>query len=71
MSVRNGPDGDVYLPVVYASDDPALPDTLRLGRETDWRQQDAGPVRGVGQREFLVGEQAHGILELTELSFGP
>ncbi|MCW3473895.1 type VI secretion system accessory protein TagJ [Limobrevibacterium gyesilva] len=70
MSVTDGPDGDVYIPCIYGSDDADLPDELRLGRATDWRQDDTGPVRGVGQRMFLVGEDAIGIMELTTLSFG-
>ena len=70
MVVRDGPDGDVYVPVTYASDDAALTDPLRLGRETAWRQDGTGPVRGVGQRVFLVGEEARGILEISSLAFG-
>lgn len=69
MSVRAGPDGDVYLPTVYGSEDAALADMLRLGRETDWID-DGGPVRGVGQRLFLVGEEAVGIMDLATLEFG-
>lgn len=68
MSVRNGPDGDVYLPVVYGSEDATITDVLKLGRETDWIE-DAGPVRGVGQRLFLAGEEAIGIMDLTTLEF--
>ncbi len=67
MSVRDGPDGEVFLPVLYDSDE-AEP-RYRLGRATDWRQEEGGPVRGVGQRAFLVGEELRPILELGELSF--
>ncbi len=69
MSVRDGPDGEVYLPATYGSDDAALADSLRLGRTTEWLEQADAPVRGVGQREFLVGEEALGIMELTTLEF--
>jgi type VI secretion system protein ImpE len=69
MSVREGPDGDVYLPVVYGSEDATLADTLKLGRETDWIEE-GGLVRGVGQRLFLVGEEAMGIMDLGTLEFG-
>lgn len=68
MSVNAGPDGDVYLPVVYGSEDAALADALKLGRETEWLEQ-GGPVRGLGQRLFLVGEEAMGIMDLAELAF--
>ena len=68
MSVAEGPDGEVYLPAVYAADD-AMNDALRLGRETDWRQGDGGPVRGVGQRLFIVGEEAVPMMELGNFRF--
>ncbi|HME25582.1 MAG TPA: type VI secretion system accessory protein TagJ [Acetobacteraceae bacterium] len=68
MSVASGPDGEVYLPVVYAADDPVT-DALRLGRETDWRQPEGGPVRGVGQRMFIVGEDAVPMMELGNFRF--
>ncbi len=66
MSVAEGPDGEVYVPAIYASDE-TMSDTLRLGRETDWRQGDGGPVRGVGQRVFLVGEEGVAIMDLGTL----
>jgi type VI secretion system protein ImpE len=69
MVVKDGPDGDVYIPVVYGSEDSRVTDAHRLGRVTDWLE-DAGPVRGIGQRTFLVGEDAVGIMDLAELEFG-
>ena len=51
MSVDQGPDGDVYIPVIYAADE-TMTDLLRLGRETDWREDPDTPVRGIGQRLF-------------------
>jgi type VI secretion system protein ImpE len=71
MSVEQGPDGEVYLPVVYAGDD-AQTEGQRLGRETDWQQADNGPVRGIGQRVFLLGEEDVAIMDLGTLTFtGP
>lgn len=69
MSVADGPDGDVYLPATYACEEPAISDALRLGRETEWRDLAPGLVRGIGQRVFLAGDEALGMMELTELSF--
>ena len=57
------------MPVVYTGGDGAS-EMLRLGRETDWQQADGGPVRGIGQRVFLVGEDDTAIMELGELRFG-
>jgi len=70
LTVTDGPDGEVYMPVIYWSDAPDLSDDLRLGRATDWREN-AGLVRGVGQRTFLVGDAAVSVMELTTLRFGP
>ncbi|HUN44777.1 MAG TPA: type VI secretion system accessory protein TagJ [Acetobacteraceae bacterium] len=68
VSVDAGPDGDVYVPVVYAGDDTAT-EAQRLGRETDWLQTEGGPVRGVGQRVFLLGEADLAIMDLGALTF--
>jgi type VI secretion system protein ImpE len=68
LSVADGPDGEVYMPAIYWSDAPDLSDDLRLGRATDWREH-GGLVRGVGQRTFLAGETALGVMELTTLRF--
>jgi type VI secretion system protein ImpE len=68
MSVRNGPDGVVYLPAIYGDDNPQTRDELRLGRATDWTE-DAGPVRGLGQRMFLAGQDLVSIMDVTELVF--
>lgn len=67
MVVREGPDGEVYLPTLYIDTAKEAKDTLRFGRETDWH--DGPPVRGRGQRTFLVGEHGMGIMELKELQF--
>lgn len=66
LSVAEGPDGEVYLPAIYAPEDP-MTDALRLGRETDWRQAEGGPVRGVGQRVFLLGDDDVAAMELGTL----
>ena len=69
MSVRSGPDGVVYLPAIYGDDNPATTDELRLGRATDWTEDSAGPIRGVGQRMFLAGQDLVSIMDVTELVF--
>ena len=69
MTVSDGPDGDVYMPVIYTGGDD-ISEMLRLGRETDWQQAEGGPMRGIGQRVFLVGEEDAAIMELGELRFG-
>jgi type VI secretion system protein ImpE len=42
---------------------------VRLGRATDWRGGDGSPVRGIGQRMFLVGNEGQSIMEFKEIAF--
>ncbi|MCI0459861.1 MAG: hypothetical protein L0Z62_23165 [Gemmataceae bacterium] len=68
MVVRGGPDGEVYLPTLYSGTHAEKDDRLRLGRATDWRGGTGEPIRGVGQRTFLVGDESSAILELNEIA---
>lgn len=69
MSVREGPDGEVFVPALYVPPDAAQPDPLRLGRATEWTGGEGAPVRGIGQRMFLAGEEGRTVMELTTLVF--
>jgi type VI secretion system protein ImpE len=69
MIVSDGPDGEVYVPALYPGAGADPDDLIRLGRRTDWRGGDGSPVRGAGQRTFLVGEEARSILELKSITF--
>jgi type VI secretion system protein ImpE len=70
MSVNEGPDGEVYLPAIYVPPTGATPDaSALLGRSTEWTGGDGAPVRGIGQRTFLVGEESVPILQLGKLEF--
>jgi type VI secretion system protein ImpE len=68
LVVEGGPDGEVYVPVLYPGAGAEADDLIRLGRQTDWRGGDQAPVRGVGQRTFLVGEDPRSILELKSIT---
>ena len=70
MIVRGGPDGEVFLPTVYGATLAGAPDAVKLGLSTDWRGGDGSPVQGVGQRMYLVGDDAVAINDLTEIRFG-
>jgi len=70
MIVRGGPDGEVFLPTLYAGSAAETDDQVRLGRLTDWRGGDGRPVQGIGLRMFLIGEEAKTIMELEEITFG-
>ncbi|HXH04689.1 MAG TPA: type VI secretion system accessory protein TagJ [Candidatus Competibacteraceae bacterium] len=66
ITVHDGPDGEVFLPAIYAPPADADEATL-LGRVSDWYGAPDGPVRGRGQRTLLVGEEAVPLLEIETL----
>ncbi|MBR0650305.1 tetratricopeptide repeat protein [Roseomonas terrae] len=68
IATKDGQEGVVYMPTIYPWTVKTLPNPLRLGRGTEW-QDDAGLVRGLGMREFLIGEEAKSLAELTEVTF--
>ncbi|MFT5322564.1 MAG: type VI secretion system protein ImpE [Planctomycetaceae bacterium] len=68
MIVDDGPDGEVYIPVLYHSSSVSGDEQLRMGRATDWVGDDSGPVRGVGQRELLLGDDTHSLLALGTIT---
>lgn len=74
MVVAGGPDGEVFMPAIYCpvgTDGAELwDDKARLGRVTEWIGGDGTPVRGIGQRTLLVGDEAVPLLELGTLEFG-
>jgi type VI secretion system protein ImpE len=66
LSVHNGPDGEVFLPAVYFRTSASSDDALRMGRETAWLET-GGPVRGVGQKTYLVGDEDRSILTIRSI----
>lgn len=68
LIVRSGPDGEVYLPVLYYGSDQASTSGLKLGRATDFLEESSGLVRGVGQRTIWCGEVDCPILEMKTLN---
>ncbi|MFO1052656.1 MAG: type VI secretion system accessory protein TagJ [Planctomycetota bacterium] len=65
MEVRGGPDGEVYIPAIYA---PAPAEAAaRLGRTTEWTE--TTPVRGIGLRTFLVGEETLTLPQVQVIEF--
>lgn len=67
IELRDGTEGVVYMPGLYPTK-PGQPDTVRLGRVTEW-DDNGGPVRGRGQRLFLIGEEAVALADLASLRF--
>jgi type VI secretion system protein ImpE len=67
MVVQGGPDGEVFLPAIYAGSHEESDDRIRLGRATDWHGEDGELIRGIGQRTFLIGDEERPILGITEI----
>ncbi len=69
MNVDDGPEGEVYVAALYPATHDTDDEQLRLGRATAWLGGEGEPVRGVGQRMYLVGEEARSILEIESVEF--
>ncbi len=69
MVVRGGPDGEVYLPTLYGGAPADAETAVKLGRATEWSDDPDAPVRGTGQRCFLVGDESVPMLQLGTLEF--
>jgi type VI secretion system protein ImpE len=67
--LSGGSEAEVYLPALYPLTYRVDNDQLRLGRDTDWIGHEGEPVRGVGLRVFLVGDQDRTILAMDAVRF--
>ncbi|WDE03286.1 tetratricopeptide repeat protein [Thalassomonas viridans] len=65
LSIKNGPSGEAYLPLVYGG---SITDRQKLGRETDWQQLAPEAAKGVGQKMWFVDDQAMPISEVQHIS---
>ena len=71
LALREGADIEVHLPALYAGSARHDDVECKLGRKTDWLGGDGEPMRGVGQRTFLIDDEARGIMEITSIKFEP
>jgi type VI secretion system protein ImpE len=67
--IESGPSGEVFFPTLYYGSSTAADPLIRLGRKTEWIGTGEEPVRGLGLRTYLVGDNAATVLELTTLEF--
>jgi type VI secretion system protein ImpE len=68
LIVRDGPDGIVYVPALYHGSHTSTDETVKLGRGTTWLGGETEPYRGLGLREFLVGDASKTVLEITRVT---
>lgn len=66
VSVREGPQGKVFVPAIYAGSQSGG-DAALLGRTTDWTEGVGGLVSGIGLRCFFVDDADRSILEITSV----
>jgi type VI secretion system protein ImpE len=69
LQLRDGQSGEVYLPTLYAGTHEQTDEQLKLGRMTDWKAADGGPVFGVGLRTFVADENSIPLLDWRQLEF--
>lgn len=67
LEVEDGPEGEVYMPALYAPMPADANEETRLGRVTEFSETE--PVRGRGRRQFLLGDDAIGVNDLPFLRF--
>jgi type VI secretion system protein ImpE len=68
ITLKDGTEGVVFLPALYPGGAGTATDAVRLGRVTEWEEAGEGDqlvVRGVGQRLWLMGEEAVPISEVA------
>ncbi len=69
MIVRDGFDAQVHMPAIYGTDEGA-DEAAKLGRSTTWLGDPPAPVRGIGQRLFVLDSAEEiGAMELTTVTF--
>jgi type VI secretion system protein ImpE len=59
--------GNVHLPALYPGSHEHADNQVKLGRMTDWKTAERGPVLGAGARVFLVNEETESLLEWRQL----
>jgi type VI secretion system protein ImpE len=69
LTHRDGPEIEVHLPALYAGSAKQEDVQCQLGRMTNWLGGDGEPTRGIGQRTFLIDDEARGIMEITTIRF--
>ena len=67
LELHDGRVAEIVVPAQYAG--AATEEGHRLARRTDWAEQPGGAWVGAGQRLWLLGDEAKGVLDLTDMRF--
>jgi type VI secretion system protein ImpE len=67
MSLHDGREAEIVIPAQYVS--AAANDAQRLAQVTEWTDLPGDAAAGMGQRLWLLGDDARGVLEIGEISF--
>jgi type VI secretion system protein ImpE len=71
LVVRDGPEGDVYLPQLYFGSHAAEDEELQVGRAADWCGSEHEPLGGIGQKVMAVDGSDTPLITINELRFDP
>jgi type VI secretion system protein ImpE len=71
LQMRDGPEGDVFLPALYPNSHEHADDAVKLGRATDWKGGEGEPILGAGLKVFLRGDDDISLLEWRQLELAP
>lgn len=66
--MHGGHDTEIYMPAIYAGSHQEKDENLPLGHLTDYRTEEGGPTRAVGQRQLILGETERPFLGLGKLT---
>jgi type VI secretion system protein ImpE len=69
IAVREGPEGDVFLPCLYPATAQRGDDQLKLGKGSDWLEVEGEPVRGVGHKMFAMDGHDRALFEIRRIEF--
>jgi len=64
--LHKGTEGEVFIPSIYAT--PTDDNEALLARKTEWLES-SGLVRGVGQRNYLAGDEVISLMDIENIEF--
>lgn len=69
VETRQGTIGEMFVLALYEASSRHADEKVRLGRVTQWQDEDGGLERAAGLRLFLAGEEELSIFEVRRIEF--